>query len=132
MIWHQPMGSILWPSNPGSRVTEDNEFIRCVDGQEPQINELWCLSLYNINQEVHPTARVEVVAGTVGEFTTNYLAENRRRIPIIGKLSINGSVQFLGIPDFVWGFGLSFLTNLQAPTDPTGWGNGGVPIITGE
>ena len=61
----------------------------------------------------------------MGEFTTDHLAENRRRIPIIGQLSINSSVQFLGIPDFSRGSGLSFLPNLQAPTDPTGCVNGG-------
>ena len=54
----------------------------------------------------------------------NYLAENRRRIPIIGQLSINHSVHFLGIRGHGGGSGLSFLTNLQAPADTTGWGNG--------
>ena len=57
----------------------------------------------------------------MGEFTINYLYENGRIVTIIGKLSINGSVQFLGIPDFVRGSGLSFIKNLQSPTDPTGW-----------
>ena len=31
----------------------------------------------------------------------------------------------MGIPDLVRGSVLSFITNLQAPTDPTGWGRGG-------
>ena len=69
-------------------------------------------------------AQVEVGAGTVGEFTTNYLAENGRRIPIIGQLCINGSIQFLGIPDFFRGSGLSFIEKLKSPTDSTGWGHG--------
>ena len=29
----------------------------------------------------------------------------------------------LGIPNFTWGIGLSFIENLQAPTVPTGWGH---------
>ena len=94
MIHHRPMGSICWTSNPGSRGTKDTEFIRCVDVREPQIHKLWCLGLDNITRKVHQTALVEVGAGTVGEFTTIYLAENWRRILIIRKLSINGSVQF--------------------------------------
>ena len=61
----------------------------------------------------------------MGYFTTNYLDENGRRILIIGKISINDSVQFWDIPDFVRVSGLLFLPNLQATADPTGWGNGG-------
>ena len=76
MIWHTLMGSIRQTSNPGSRSTEDTAFVQCVDGREPQIHELWCLGLDNITCEVHPTSRVEFPAGTVGEFVTNYLAEN--------------------------------------------------------
>ena len=111
MIRRQPMGSIRCPSNPGSRGTEDTKLIQCVDGWEPQIHKIRCLSLDNITQEVHPKARVEVVAGTVGEFTTNYLYENRRRILIIGQLSINGIVKFLGIPGFSRRSGCCFFPN---------------------
>ena len=91
------MGDIRRLSNPGSGSTKDTEFIQCVDGPEPQIHKLWCLGLDNITREVHPTTRVEVIAGTVGKFTANYLAENGRRIPIIGRLSINNSVHFWGL-----------------------------------
>ena len=52
-----------------------------------------------ITCKVHLTSQVEVGAGTVAEFMNNYLAENGRTISIIRQLSINGSVQFLGIPD---------------------------------
>ena len=55
----------------------------------------------------------------MGEFTTNYLAKNERRILIIGQLSISGSVHFLGIPDLVRESRLLFIENLQAPTVPT-------------
>ena len=121
MIRLQPMISIRRPSNPGSSSTEDTEFIRCVDGREPQIHKMWCLSLDSIYQEVHPTARVVVISGTVGEFTTDYLAENGCRISIIRQLSINYSVQFLGVPNFIRGSGLLFIPKFQAPADPTVW-----------
>ena len=119
------MESVCQPSNHGIRSTKDTAFIQCVDGQESQIHELRCLGLDTITREVHPTARVEVVAGTVGEFTTDCLSENRRIISIIDKIYINNNVQFLVIPDFVRGSGLSFLTKLQAPADPTCCRNGG-------
>ena len=121
------MGSIRRPTNPGSRSTEDTAFIQCVDGRDTQIQEWWCLGLDNITQEFHPTAQVEVVSGTVGEYTINYLAENGLIIPFMGKIPINDSVQFLGIPDFVGVSGLSFLPNLKYTSEPTGWGNGGTP-----
>ena len=105
-IWRWPMGSIYRPSNPGSGGTEDTKFIRCVDGREPQIHELWCLGLDNMTREVHPTAQVEVIAETVGEFMTNYLADKGRRISIIRQLSINGCVKILGITNFSRGSGL--------------------------
>ena len=68
--------------------------------------------------------RLQVGDGTVVDFTTNYLAENGRIIPIIGKFSINGSVQFLGIRGFSQGSGLLFIINLKSPTEPTVWGHG--------
>ena len=124
MIWRRPMGSIRQPLNPGISSTKDTAYIQCVDGRESQIHKLWCLGLDNITREVHPTAQVEVVAGLVEDFTTNYLARKRRIILIIYQLYINGGVQFLGIPDFFGRSGLSFLLNLQAPAEPTCWING--------
>ena len=69
------MGSIYRPSDSGSDSTEATTFIQCVDGLEPLIRELWCLGLDGISREVHPTELVDVTAGTVGEFVTNYLSE---------------------------------------------------------
>ena len=66
---------------------------------------------------------MEVAAGNVGKLLANYLDENGRRIPILGKISINGSVKLLGIPDFIRNSGPLFVENLQSPTVPSGWGN---------
>ena len=57
------------------------------------------MGLDRIILKVRPTAHVEITGGTVGEFVTNYLAENRRRIEIIRKLSVNDSFQFLGLSE---------------------------------
>ena len=116
MIWLRPIGSIRLHSNSGIRGTLDTKLIRCVDVRETQIHKLWCLGMDNVTCKIHLTAQVEVGAGTVGDFTTNYLGENGRRILITRQLSINGSVQFLGIPNFVRGIGFSFIENLQDPT----------------
>ena len=43
-------------------------------------------------------------------------------IPVIGQLSINRSVEILGIPAEAWGRGFSLIKNLQAPTVPYDWG----------
>ena len=114
------MGDIRWPSNTGSRSTKDTAFIQCVDVREPQIHELWCLGLDNITRKVHPTAQVEVIIGTVGEFE-NKFAENGRRILVIGKLSINDSVQFWGIPDHIAGeVDCCFFATCRIPLRPQG------------
>ena len=118
------MVSIRWPSNPGIRSTEDTAFILCVDGWDPHIHKVWGLVLYGIIRKVHPTAQVEFPAGTVGEFVTNYLAENRYIIQIIGQLFINDSIQFLGVPAQAWLHGFIFLCNLQSPSDATVLGSG--------
>ena len=58
------MVSICETLNPGSGITEDTDFIQCVDGQDPQIHELWCLGLDYTSRKVHPTAQVEVITVT--------------------------------------------------------------------
>ena len=117
------MVSINRPYDSVSGGSKDVNFIRCVGFGDPQLQEMWCLGSDNVTLEIHPKTQVEVSPGTVGEFTTNHLAENGRRILIIRQLSINGSVKFLGIPDFVRNSGLWFIENLQDPTVPTGWGH---------
>ena len=93
------MGTIRRPSDSSRGGTEANAFIQCINGREPQNHELWCLDLDGINSEVHPTVHVDFLAGTVGDFVTDYLDKNGSRIDIIGKLSVNNGVQFLGLSD---------------------------------
>ena len=106
------MGPIHWSSYSVSGGTEGVEFIRRVDVRELQMHEIWCLGSDGITCEVQATARIDVCAETVGQFATKYITENGRRIPIIGQISINGSVKLLGIPDYVWVCGLLFLENV--------------------
>ena len=106
------MGSIRHPLDPAIRSAEDTTFIKCVDGQEPQIHELWCLVLNNIIQKEYPTAHLEVISVTVGDFVTNYLTGNGRIIHIIWQISVNDRVHFWGVPAQAWGSGLPFICNL--------------------
>ena len=100
MTRQEPVGSISRPSDYGSGDAEVPEFIRCEEGREPQIHEVWDFGEDGVTREIHPTAQVDVSAGVFGEFATNYLTESWRRIPIFGRISINGNVEYLGIPDF--------------------------------
>ena len=122
-----PVGPICCPYDSGSGGTKVLEFIQYVDGQDPQMHEIWCVDSNGITREVHPTAQVDVGAGVVGHFLSHYLAENGRRIPIIGQISINGSVKLLGIPSFYRTSGLMFTENLLVPHFTKCWGDGGTP-----
>ena len=64
------------------------------------MNEIWCFGSDSIICEVHPTAKVDVGVGVVGQLSSDYLSENGHRIPILVQISINGSVKRLGICDF--------------------------------
>ena len=118
------MGTIHRPYDSGSRGTEVTAFIQCINGRDPQIDELWCLGLDGIICKVHPTAHAYVTDGTVRDFFTYYLAENECKIDIIGKISVNDRVQFLGFSEKAWGSGLPFICNLLALIEATGWGSG--------
>ena len=133
MIRRRPIGSILWTSDSGSGSTEDVEFIRYIDGQDHQINEMMCLGSDGVTRKIHPKAQVEVAAGTVGQFTTNYLSGNGRILPIVGQLSINGSFQLLDIPNFVRKkVDCSLLKTCKLPLCPLVGGTPIHPIITIE
>ena len=51
----------------------------------------------------------------MGEFLSNYLAESGHRVPLCGQISMNGSVECLGIPEFHRTVGLFWSANLLAP-----------------
>ena len=88
------------------------------------MNEICRFGSNRITCEVHPTARVYFGTGVVGQFLSNYLAEIGHRIPILEKISINGSVELLGIPDLYRTSGPIYNDNLLDPRDTTGWGDG--------
>ena len=123
--------SICRPYDSGSGNEEGTKFILFVDGQHPQIHEVWNLREDGVTRKVHPTARVHVGAGFVGEFATDYINPSWRRVSMFGINSINRSVKWLGVPDFLRTDGpplrlsISWLPILVGETEGT------APIQTG-
>ena len=94
-----------------------------MDGQEPQIIEVWDFGSNGVTREVHLTAQVNVGDGVVGELSSNYFTISGRRIPIFGRISIIGSVEYLGVPDFHRTGGPFWVANILDPR--SSWGDGG-------
>ena len=109
------VGDIRRPSVSGS-VDEDRPyFIYCVDGRHPKIHDVWDFREAGITPEVHPTAHVDVGA-FVGEFfATNYLTQTWRRVPMFVRKSMNVSVKWLGVPNFLRNSGPPWTLNLLSP-----------------
>ena len=66
----EAVGSIHWPSNYVSGDAEGYEFIRCVEGRESQIHEVWDFGDDGVMREFDPTEQVDVGAGVVREFSS--------------------------------------------------------------
>ena len=115
------MGSIRMSQDSGSGSTEGTDFIKCIDGQQPQIHEFWCLGLDWIIREFCPTERVEVPAGNVGEFGTNYLAEMDAEPIPLGNFPSTTVSNLWVFPNQSSGTGMLFIYNIQAPIEATGW-----------
>ena len=97
----EPDGAIRRPSYSIFVDKDGPEFIRCFDGRQPKIHEVWTFVEDGVTREVHPTARVDVDP-FVGEcFANDYLTPTWRRIPMFVRNSINGSVDRLGVPNFL-------------------------------
>ena len=64
----------------------------------PEIYELWTFDDDEIC-EVHPYARVKISDDFIGEiFYTHFFNAREVRIPFLGRISINGSVQWFNVP----------------------------------
>ena len=105
---------ICWPYDSDSGDEYGPKFIRYVDGRDHQINEVWKFGKDGVTREVHPTEQVDVGAGYVGEFSTNYLTPSWIRVPMFVVNSINGRFQWLGVPDFLRTDGSTWTANLLA------------------
>ena len=98
MATWNPVVSMRCLATSGSGGEDVPEFFCCVDGQHPKIFEVWTFGEDGVTREVHPIARVDVGAGFVGKFATNYLNTTWHRLPMFRRNDINGSVKWLGVP----------------------------------
>ena len=80
--------------------------------RQPQIHEVWTFREDSVTCDGHLTARVDVGTGFVGKFVTNYLTPTWRRVPMFGSNYFNGSVEWLGVPDFLRNYGPPWDLNL--------------------
>ena len=69
----EPVRAIFRTSDSGCGDDDGLQFIRCVDGQQPKVHEVWIFGEDGITPKVHPTARVEVGFLIGDYFATNYL-----------------------------------------------------------
>ena len=93
------------------------------------MHEVWALGFNRITREVHLIVQVDVGDGVVGQFSSEYLTENECRITILGKISMNGSVEYFGIPDFHRTDGPTWDDNFLDPC--SSWGDGGTNLNWG-
>ena len=84
-----PVGVIRQPFHSGNGGEYRIEFFRFVDGQEPQIHELWISTKDRINCEVHHFARVYVRNFSVDYFKTYYMTEEACRVTMFGQIFNN-------------------------------------------
>ena len=104
MARHEPVSVQVFPlctvqrlrSGRGGKVGD--WFIRCIEGQEPEIYELRNFA-EDGTREVHLFAWVQISDDFTREtFHTHYFNAKAFQIPFLGRRSINGSVQWLDVP----------------------------------
>ena len=111
----KPISVIRQPSNSGSGDDARLEFIRCMGGREPQIHELWIFAEDGITREVHPFVRIDVGNLSGDCICTAYATEIGRIVSIYGQKSINGSVEWLGVPAPSCSTGVTLTENTFVP-----------------
>ena len=122
MARQETVGFINSPSDSVSGDAEGPEFIRCVDWWDPHIHEVRHFGKDGVTCEVDPTRRVDVGNGFLEDFATNYLTASWRRVAVFISNSINGCVEWLGVPDFISTNEPAWNANLLDPHDI--WVNG--------
>ena len=73
-------------------------FYRFIEGWEPEIYEFWSFD-EDVIREVHPYAQVQISNDFIWEtFHTRFFNTREVRLPFLGRRSVNGSVQWLDVP----------------------------------
>ena len=108
------MGEIRRHYDSGSEAPDLGAIIQCVNARETMIKELLCHGIDRLCCMVYPTAHIEIHDGNIGGFVTKHLSANGWRNRTVGELSINGSVQFIGLCE-MWGSRLPYIVDYRAP-----------------
>ena len=119
----EPVRALFRPSDSGCGYDDGLQFIHCVDKRQPEIHEVWTFGEDGVTPEVHLTARADVVAFVGDYFSTYSLAPTWRRVPMFGRKSINGSIEWLGVSVFLRNDGPPWTLNILAPYSD--WGGRG-------
>ena len=109
------VGTITQSSNSGSWDSDVLEFIRCAGRQQTEIHDVWTFGDYVITPVVHTCVTVDVGAFIGDCFEADYLTENGSRGPMFGRKLINGSFEWVVVPDFFRSNGPPWTINLLAP-----------------
>ena len=91
-------------------------------GGEPQIHKLLSFAEDRITRKVHPFTRIDVGDFSRDCFYTAYVTEIVRKVFIYGQKSINGSVEWLGVPAPPCDTGVTWTENISVPNPR--WGDG--------
>ena len=84
-------------------------------GESPKSQNFGRFSKDVITHEVHPFARIDVSDFYGDFFQTDYSTEVGRRVALKGQRSINGSVEWLGIPAPFCDTGVAWTDNILVP-----------------
>ena len=79
----EPVGAIFRTSNSGCEDDDGTQFIRCVDGQQLKIHEVWVFGEDGVTPEVHPSAHIDVIAFVGDYFATYYLITTWIAVPML-------------------------------------------------
>ena len=76
-------------------------YIICINGRVPEKYELWCLNKAGV-REVHPTTRIKLLDVFVEDtFRSIFYISQTCRVILIGRWSVNGSVEFIRFSNIV-------------------------------
>ena len=94
-----PVRSTCWPSDSGCGDNDISKFVRCVDGRDPKVHEVWIWGDDGITPKVHPTVWVDVDPWITPYVETDYFTETGSTTAIFVQKCINGSFDFWGVAD---------------------------------
>ena len=87
---------------PGSNAAASSiKYIVCLNGRVPERYVVWNMNAQGV-REVHPISQFNIFdAFAEDNFRSTFFNSRRCRIPLIGRISVNGSVKFIRLADVI-------------------------------